>query len=122
MLKITKLNAGYEDLRVWVDRYRYLLYFLTMLKLEFTNQIFKEGKTYVAYSPELDVSSCGQTVDEARKNLKEALLGFLESAHDRGTLEEILAEAGYLPNKLKTHWRSPEFLMLEKSQVTLEYA
>ncbi len=93
-----------------------------MLNLEFTNQIFKEGKMYVAYSPELDVSSCGQTVDEARANLKEALLGFLESAYERGTLEEILTEAGYLPDKLKASWRSPELLMLEKSQVTLNYA
>ena len=28
---------------------------------------------YVAYCPELDVSSCGHKIDEARKNLKEAV-------------------------------------------------
>ena len=31
------------------------------MEIEFTTKVFKEGKTYVAYTPELDVSSCGRT-------------------------------------------------------------
>jgi len=34
-----------------------MLYFRTM-KIQFTSQIFREGKMYVAYTPELDLSSC----------------------------------------------------------------
>ncbi len=56
-----------------------------------TLQIFREGRTYVAYARELDVSSCGKTIDEAEHNLKDAILGFAKSAYKMGTLKEILA-------------------------------
>jgi len=49
---------------------------------------------YVAYTPELDVASCGPTVGEAKENLGEAVEGFLESVAEGGHLEEVLADAG----------------------------
>ncbi len=66
-----------------------------MIPIEFEMVVFREGKTYVAYSPELDVSSCGDTIDGARKNLKTAVRLFIEEADTMGTLEDILSEAGY---------------------------
>lgn len=42
--------------------------------------IEREGDGYVALCPELDVASQGDTVGEARKNLKEALELFFETA------------------------------------------
>jgi predicted RNase H-like HicB family nuclease len=42
--------------------------------------IEREGDGYVALCPELDIASQGDTVDEARKNLKEALELFFETA------------------------------------------
>jgi predicted RNase H-like HicB family nuclease len=42
--------------------------------------IEREGDGYVALCPELDVASQGNTVDEARKNLQEALELFFETA------------------------------------------
>ena len=42
--------------------------------------IEKEGDGYVALCPEVDVASQGETVDEARSNLKEALELFFETA------------------------------------------
>ena len=53
---------------------------------------------YTAYCPELDVASCGTTVAEAQKNLREALEIFIEETAKMGTLEEILEEAGYDPS------------------------
>jgi predicted RNase H-like HicB family nuclease len=50
------------------------------MEIEFTTQIFREGRTYVAHTPELDVSSCGGTKEKALKNLKEAVRLFLEDA------------------------------------------
>jgi predicted RNase H-like HicB family nuclease len=49
----------------------------------FTALIEREGDGCVALCPELDVASQGDTVDEARANLKEALELFLESASPR---------------------------------------
>ena len=42
--------------------------------------IEREGDGFVALCPELDVASQGDTVDEARKNLQEALELFFETA------------------------------------------
>ena len=42
--------------------------------------IEKEGNGYVALCPELDVASQGDTIEEARKNIREAVELFLESA------------------------------------------
>lgn len=67
--------------------------------INFTTQVWKEGemcvciKRYVSYAPELDISSCGETVAKAKKNLLEAVEGFLETAEGMGSLVEILEEA-----------------------------
>ncbi len=42
--------------------------------------IEKEGNGYVALCSELDVASQGDTIEEARKNLREAVELFLETA------------------------------------------
>lgn len=42
-----------------------------------------------------DVSSCGQTIDWARNNLKTAVRLFIEEAEKMGTLDDILRESGY---------------------------
>lgn len=42
--------------------------------------IQREGNGFVALCPELDVASQGDTIDEARKNLQEALELFFETA------------------------------------------
>lgn len=42
--------------------------------------IEREGDGYVALCPELDVASQGETIDEARSNLQEALELFFETA------------------------------------------
>jgi predicted RNase H-like HicB family nuclease len=41
-----------------------------MIPIEYDIIIFKEDETYIAYCPELDVSSCGNTVEHAREKLK----------------------------------------------------
>jgi predicted RNase H-like HicB family nuclease len=62
--------------------------------ISFTVQVWKEDGTYVAYAPELDVSSCGDSLQESKSRLHEAVSLFLEEASRLGTLEEILSEAG----------------------------
>lgn len=46
----------------------------------FTAVIEREGDGYVASCPEFDVASQGNTVEEARSNLTEALTLFFETA------------------------------------------
>ena len=47
---------------------------------QFTAIIEREHEGYVALCPELDVASQGDTIEEARANLREALELFLQTA------------------------------------------
>ena len=48
--------------------------------MKLTAIIEREGDGYVALCPELDIASQGNSVEESRDNLKEALELFFESA------------------------------------------
>jgi predicted RNase H-like HicB family nuclease len=65
------------------------------MDIEFTSQVFKEGGMFVAHTPELDISSCATTKTKALANLQEAVLIFLEEAEKKGSLQQILKEAGF---------------------------
>jgi len=59
----------------------------------------------------LDASSCGSNTDEALRNIRDAVRGFLAASTDLGTLDEILEEAGYQRDGEK--WRAPELISVE---------
>ena len=64
----------------------------TMIPIEYDIIIFKEDETYVAYCPELDVSSCGDSVEHVKEMLKTTVRLFLEEAEKMGTLKNIIQE------------------------------
>jgi len=88
-----------------------------MINIEFDIIVFKERETFVAYTPELDVSSCGKTVDEAKKNIKTAVRLFLEEAEKMGTLEDILIESGYQKDE-SNNWIAPKIVATEVSGIS----
>ena len=90
------------------------------MEIEFTTQIFREGRTYVAHTPNLDVSSCGGTKERALKNLKEAVHLFLEEAEKMGTLDQILQEAGY--SKRRSKLEGPKFVGTQRVSLPLPFA
>jgi len=63
---------------------------------------------FVAYNPELDVSSCGPTEERARQNLHEAVEIVLGEAGKKGKLNELLKEAGF--EKQRKVWKSPRII------------
>lgn len=62
---------------------------------QLTAIIEREGDGYVALCPEVDVASQGETVDEARANLKEALNQFFETASSE-EIQQRLHEEVYV--------------------------
>ena len=46
--------------------------------MHFDVVITKEGKQHSSWCPQLDIASCGSTVEEAKINLKEAIELYLE--------------------------------------------
>ena len=60
-------------------------------------QVKKKGKWFISSCNLLDVHSQGHTREEAERNLQDALATFLLSCYERGTLEVVLREAGFVP-------------------------
>jgi predicted RNase H-like HicB family nuclease len=59
---------------------------------QFTALIEREDEGYVALCPEVDVASQGDTVEEARNNLAEAVELFLETADAEEVQERLHSE------------------------------
>ena len=65
-----------------------------MVHVSYTSQLFEEDGQVVALCPELNVSSFGDTPEEALSSLQETVTLFLEECQRMGTLETVLEEAG----------------------------
>jgi predicted RNase H-like HicB family nuclease len=89
-----------------------------MLQIEFDMIVFREGASFVAYCPELDLSSCGHDTDEARANLKTAVRLFIEETERLGTLDQVLEEAGYVPDG-KGGYVPPRLVATESATVAV---
>lgn len=86
-----------------------------MQEISFTVHVFREGDAFVAHARELDLSSCADTAEDARRNIRDAVRGFLETAEESGTLADVLQEAGYRRNA--DGWSPPEFVSLDRMAV-----
>lgn len=76
---------------------------------------FQEGGVMIAHCIPLDVSSCGQDVEEARRNVREAIELFLESCDDIGTLNEVLEESGFVRDG--ENWTPPVILQVDNLDI-----
>jgi hypothetical protein len=64
------------------------------MKMRLTEEIWKEGNMYVSYCPELDIASCGEDVEQAKKNLLEAISINIEETKKMGTFGQFLESCG----------------------------
>ena len=80
--------------------------------IDYTIQIWREGNQFIAHAMPLDVASSGATPQTARAALDEAVKLFIQTADDRGTLNEVLEDAGY--EHVGSHWRSPDWICFER--------
>jgi predicted RNase H-like HicB family nuclease len=80
-----------------------------MINLAVRIELFKEGDVYVALSPELNVSSFGDTIEDAKASLRQAIEVFVEECLEMGTLEDVLEESGF--SRIDNSWtpRKPLF-------------
>jgi len=74
-----------------------------MVHLPFS--IKKEGAILVSCCPVLDVWSQGDTEKKAKENLIEAVRFFLEDCFERGTLEKVLKDCGFIPLKKRVKYQ-----------------
>jgi predicted RNase H-like HicB family nuclease len=62
---------------------------LDVTRLRLTGVFWHEKRSVVSKCPELGVASCGDTVEEAMVNLREAVELYLENARLLGILDEL---------------------------------
>ena len=76
-----------------------------MTRVEYKAEIFPEGDCFVGLCRELDVSSFGDSPEDAKASLHEAVEAFLEGCEILGTLSEVLEESGFHVNDGKWQLR-----------------
>ncbi|MGD0326815.1 MAG: hypothetical protein ABSD45_24115 [Terriglobia bacterium] len=59
-------------------------------------RVKKRRKWYLAVCQSLDVASQGPSKEKALDNLRDAIRGFLADCFERGTLDEVLQQAGFV--------------------------
>ncbi|MDR1658950.1 MAG: type II toxin-antitoxin system HicB family antitoxin [Desulfovibrio sp.] len=71
---------------------------LSMMPVEVN---FKPSDKYwIGSCPDLDLATQGETFERAEQNLREAIALFIESCLQRGTLDEVLRQAGYTETRI----------------------
>lgn len=65
-------------------------------KLKVTIELWQKEKWVIARIPELDFVAQGQTIEEAKKNLNEVVKIQLAEMKEMGTLDDYLAECGFV--------------------------
>ena len=55
----------------------------------------RESNQFLAYTPALDLSTSGHTLEEARKNFTEAVGIFFDEIIEMGTFEDVLLDLGW---------------------------
>jgi hypothetical protein len=82
--------------------------------------ILKEGSSYIAYAPALDISTYGSTKSQARKNFEELVKIFFEEfLDDASSLEVVLGSLGW--SKAHTGWQPPR-VTLESININVPLA
>jgi predicted RNase H-like HicB family nuclease len=64
-------------------------------RIVYRAEFFQEGDLYVGLAPELNVSSFGDTLDEARRSLQGAVEAFAGACQTMGTFDEAMEESGF---------------------------
>lgn len=82
------------------------------MEIDYTVQIWREGRQFIAHAMPLDVASSGTTPQAARTALDEAVKVFIQTAELQGTLTEVLEDAGYTYDG--SNWKSPDWVCFEK--------
>ena len=79
----------------------------------------KDGESFVAYVPALDLTTCGDTFEEAQKMADEAIRMFIEECVRMGTLDQVLESMGWKKRADTREWIPPAFIAQRQHAVNL---
>jgi predicted RNase H-like HicB family nuclease len=95
----------------------------TKLEILVTHRIKKSGDCYIAFCPEFMVTTQGKTIEEANKNLKEAVILHLETLDQLGIRDTVFKERNIkiLKRKDKTKTIQLNLSSINKSYIAAEF-
>ena len=80
----------------------------------------REGLKFVAYTPALDISTCGNTFEQAKKRFAEALDIFFQELVKMGTLDQVLSDCGWTKvARPRAHWVPPVLIGQEQQSISI---
>lgn len=87
------------------------------VQLKLSVQITKQGKRFIAWTPDLDLSTSGRTLVEAKKRFAEAVHIFVEELIEAGTVDDVLSSLGW--TKSQRAWMPPKVIKEQTLNVTV---
>lgn len=75
----------------------------------------REGKAFIAYSPALDISTAGDTFEDARDKFSELLLLFFQELAESGKFHDALLELGW--QQKDNHLKPPALVSQETQEI-----
>lgn len=93
---------------------------LNFQKVTLTVAFYREANKFIAYSPALDLSTCGDTQEQAKKRFEEITQIFLEETDKMGTIEDVLLECGWKKvGHSQRHWQPPVYIGQTQKEIRL---
>lgn len=80
--------------------------------------IWKEDSQFIAYSPALDITTQGDSVEDAQSMLSDAAEGFFEVIMEQGTMSEVLTSLGW--KQISKQWYPPQLVSQEYQTIQIQ--
>ncbi|MEK7537080.1 MAG: hypothetical protein AAB584_01390 [Patescibacteria group bacterium] len=87
----------------------------TALSFKLSIVFLREGNSFIAYSPALDLSTSASSFEKARTRFAEAAKLFFEEVIKKGTINEVLQELGW--QKHNKEWQPPLIVSQETESI-----
>jgi hypothetical protein len=71
--------------------------------------LMRQGKYFIAYTPALELSVQGRSKADVQKRFGEAVVLFFEDLHERGTMDEVLEDLGWV-KRARSAWMPPQLI------------
>ena len=88
-------------------------------EIELPVSVFKDGASYVAYTPALDLSTSAKTYDGVKKRFEKVVPVFIEELARKGTLSEYLENFGW--KKVQKKWTPPAIVSQGLEKITVPH-
>ncbi|HUO56073.1 MAG TPA: hypothetical protein VMU27_01410 [Candidatus Paceibacterota bacterium] len=77
---------------------------LLQISVELPVSFIEEGNSVIAYTPALDLSTCGKSRKEAHEMFQEIVKIFFNDLVENNTADEVLGKLGWKKDEVKSSW------------------